>query len=179
MEREKIVYKTTLFIIAVFALVNGVFAQPFQSPEDQIRTSTIVPDLHNANGDWIRESRRDANLVVVSYKSKNLILRGSEEYYVNVKDKMIAYLWLKMDANGNREEFAMLYGTDNVARGAIKSGGRWYVSKELYFDNSQTNPNGSVSPELVYDDKEADRPVKVMFILETVVGPKEVVFDFQ
>lgn len=172
-------HRMILALVTVFVLVNGAFAQPPQSSEEWIRTSTVVPDFHALNSGWNRKYEREGNLVKVSYQDKILTVSGSEEYYTNAKDKMIAYLWLKNDANGNKEEFAMLYGTDNVARGAIKSGGKWYVSKILYFDNGQDNPQGSISPQIVYDDKETDRPVKVKFVLETVVGLKEVVFDLQ
>lgn len=164
---------------AVFVLVASVSAQSPQTSEERVRTSTTAPDLHDANSGWNKEFSRDANLVGTSYEGKNLTVRGSEEYYTNAKEKMMAFLWIKKDANGNEEEFAMLYGTDSVARGAIKSGGRWYVSKELSFDNGKDNPDGSVSPVIVYDDKEVDKPIKVKFVLITVVGPKEVVFDLQ
>lgn len=171
--------KIILAAIAMFTMVNGSFAQPAQSSEERVRTSTVVPDLHNAANRWNKESGLDGSLAIVSYQGKTLTVSGSEEYYTNAKDKMMAYLWLKKDANGNKEEFAMLYGNDKVSRRAIKSGGKWYVSKKVFFDNEQSNLQESISPKVVYDDKDVDRPVKVKFVLETVVGLKEVVFDLQ
>lgn len=171
--------KMVFSAFAVFVLVASVSAQSPQTSEERVRKSMTAPDLHDISSGWSRESSRDGNLAFVSYQGKNLTVMGGEEYYTNAKEKMMAYLWFRKDANGNREEFAMLYGTDNVARGAIKSGGKWFVSKELYFDNGKGNPDGNVSPEIIYDDKEVDKPIKVKFVLVTVVGPKEVVFDLQ
>lgn len=171
--------KLMFLVFSFFVLVTPVSAQSVQTSEERVRTSTIIPDLYDVNSGWKNEFGRDGNFAFVTYQGKSLTVKGSEEYYTNAKDKMVAILWFRKDNNGNREEVFMLYGTDNVVRGAIKSGGKWYVSKELYFDNGKTNPNGSFSSEIVYDDKEADKPIKVKFVLITIVGPKEVVFDLQ
>ncbi|GEM_PF-4289066 len=173
-----------LSVVAVLAIAGCAFAQ---SPDDQVRkafddqvrNSTVAPDLHNASSGWNMVSRDEGALVTASYQGKVLTVQGNKETYNNEKEDMRAYLYSKTDANGNSEEVAMLYGTDNVARGAIKVNGKWYVSKELYFENGLGNPNGRVSSEVVYDKTETDKPVKVKFALETVDGHKELVFDLQ
>ncbi len=174
--------RTAIFsVVAVFVLVSYVFAQPVQpsASDEQVRTSTVAPDLHNSASGWNMVAKEDGRFVEVPYQDKVLTLQGSKEYYMNDKNQTRAYLYLKTDANGNGEEFAMLYGTNDVAKGAIKVNGKWYVSKETYFDHGLSNPNGTVNQEFVYDEKETNRPVKVKYTLETVDGHKEVVLDLK
>lgn len=165
-----------LSVASVLLVATCAFAQ---SPDEQMKTSLVAPDLHNVSSGWSRVSVEEGNLVSVQYQDKVLVIRGSQEYYENEKEHRMALLFSRKDASGKSEEVAMLYGTDAVARGAIKVNGKWYVSKELYFENGSSNLNGAVIPEVVYDKTETDKPVKVKFFLETIDGPKEVVFDFQ
>ncbi len=166
--------KTMLSIATIFVLISCVYAQPLQSSDERVRTSTVVPDLHNPANGWKIVPEREELL----YQNKDLTVKLRAEYYENNKDDMAAFLWVK-DAKKNREELAMLYGTPDVARGAIKFGGAWYVSKVLYFDKGKGNSKGSVSWEVVYDAKEADKLVKAKLTLETLEGSKEVIIDLQ
>ena len=174
--------KALVSVVVALSFAGIIFAQPVQTPDDRIRTSMVVPDLYGAASGWNKASEHGGELVAIPYQDKTLTVRGSEEYYINTKEienNTRAYLWIKNNADGSKEEFAMLYGTKNVARGAIRVKGKWYVSKVLYFNNGEGNTDGKVRPELVFDDKDPDKPVKVKFFLETVEGHKEVVFDLQ
>lgn len=165
-----------LSVASVLVVATSVFAQ---SPDEQMRISLVAPDLHNVSSGWSKASVKEGNLFQIQYQDKILTIQGNQEYYENEKEHMMAFLYSRKDASGKGEEFAMLYGTATVARGAIKVNGEWYVSKELYFENGAVNPKGNVSPEVVYDKTETNKPVKVKFVLETVDGSKEVVFDLQ
>ncbi len=165
--------KTMLSIVAILAFASCAFAQPLPLDE-QVRTSTVVPDLHNPASGWkvVPENER------LQYQNEALTIKVTEEYYENTKDHMMAFLYVR-EANGKREELSMLYGTDNVARGAIKSEGAWHVSKEMYYENGKQNPKGNVSLEVIPDKKEPAKPAKAKLFLETVDGPKEITIDLQ
>lgn len=165
--------KTILSVVAIFVLVSCAYAQP-RTPDERVRTSTIVPDLHNPASGWKAVPEK----VELFYQNQALTVRIKLEYYENTKDGMRAFLHV-LEAKGGREELAMLYGTDNVARGAIRVGGAWHVSKDLYFDNGKDNPGASVSWVATFDEKEPDKPTKAKLTLETVDGHKEVVIDLQ
>ena len=170
---------TVLSIIAIFSFITSVYTQPLKSTDDRIKTSTVVPNLSDANSGWQKVGEQRGTLFAVEYKGQQLVVQGSQAYYVNAKDNMKAYVYSKTDTNGKSEEVGMLYGTDNVARGAVKVDGKWYASKELYFDNGQQNPKGWIDIEMGYDEHEKDKPVKVKCVLETVEGKKEVVMDLK
>lgn len=158
-------------VVTSLAILSCASAQP-QTPDERVRTSTVVPDLHNLTSGWKVISEKERLL----YQNETMTVKVSEEYYENPKDNMRAFLYVK-SANGKREELSMIYGTNDVARGAIRSGGAWHVSRELYFDNGKINDKGSVASELIMD--ETNKPVKIKLTLETVDGPKEVIIDLQ
>ena len=174
--------KTILSAVVILAFASHAFAQSVQSQDDRVRTSTVVPNLHDMASGWNKVSESGGELVAIPYENKTLTVKGSEDYYINTKEvesNTRAFLWVKNNADGSKEEFAMLYGTKNIARGAIKVNGRWYVSKELYFDHGAVNVAGNIGSDVVFDKKDKEKPVQVRFFLETVNGLKEVVFNLQ
>ena len=175
--------KTMLSVVAALAIVSCAYAQPSQPPfpqsafDELLRRSKDVPNLSDANSGWrkIHELER----LFVEHQDRLLVAKGSQAYYVNEKKHMMAFLYSKTDTDGKSEEFGMLYGTNDIIRGAIKVNGKWYVSKEPYLDNGKENLKGWLNEEVIYDEHEAAKPVKVKFVLETVDGVKEVIVDLQ
>lgn len=163
-----------LSLFVVLAIVSCASATPPQTPDEQMRTSKVVPDLHNSASGWKAVPEK----MELFYQNEALTVRIKVEYYENTKDGMRAFLYV-LETKRGREELAMLYGTDNVARGAIRAGDAWHVSKDLYFDNGKGNPSASVRWVATFDEKEPDKPVKAKLTLETVNGFKEVVIDLQ
>lgn len=171
--------KSLLSLVGVFVFASYAFAQPLPSDE-LVRTSTVVPNLSDANSGWQKVGDELGTFSGGEYQGRKVVLRGIRAYYVNEKEGMEAFVYRsKTDANGNSEEFMMQYGTLNVIRGAIKVDGKWYVSKGLYADNGEPNQSAWITNEIIYDERETDKPVKIKFVLETVDGRKEVVFDLE
>ena len=150
--------RTLIFCVGLFwAAAATSFAQ--SNADEYTRNTTTVPNLQERG--WERSPSKDETI------SDNVM----KEFYSNTEKDLVAYLWMKRNPDGSREEFMMKFGSEQrVGRAAIKVDGVWYVGKAPFADYIAYSHEN----DFINHYKELnDRQTLVRVTLETVQGLKE------
>jgi len=97
------------------------------------------------------------------------------EAYRNTNKGLFAFLAVYKYADGSREELFMQYGSENVARAAIKILGIWYIAKGPFFDYGVPSPENDLKMTEVKNSQGKSTGIKV--VLDTISGLKELLVD--
>ena len=156
--------KSLLMVASVFALTLAVSANSYaQSANDYVRNTKTVPDLTISR--WVHDPAEDS-------------VQGEfvKEIYLNQSEGLVVYFEVRV-RNGSREELFMLFGSRDVARGALKVDGKWHLAKGPLFDRSNNKLENDFKAGVIKDGQGKITAVKIS--LETLDGLKTLVVDLK